>query len=107
MLKLEPIVESCRNISTAESHHDRRGADRQSPLRPLYHIELQVLVSISVAITCRGCFAYSIFTDVLARDRTGDTLTIEHRVSPVRSLAKTSVKNGIGKTSSASYCNTN
>ena len=35
------------------------------------------LVLISVAITVEGSLPLPFFTDVLARDRTGDTLTIE------------------------------
>ena len=34
-------------------------------------------ISIIVAITAEGSLLLPFFTDVLARDRTGDTLTIE------------------------------
>ena len=34
-------------------------------------------ISISVAITAEGYLPLPFFTDVLARDQTGDTLTIE------------------------------
>ena len=44
------------------------GDRRNGPISP---------ISISVAITAQGSLPLPFFADVLARDRTGDTLTIE------------------------------
>ena len=64
-------------------------------------------ISISVAITCRGCFAYSIFHWCFGQGSNWGHSMLYGQSVPGSIPGQNISENGIGKTSSASYCNTN